>query len=135
MDCNYMKKAKSVLQWGKLLLPLSSIRYYPPHFNLRNPVLEGVSKAFQEGHEVAIIVFNLVNQQDLFEQIGRHQHARLDRPPSYQCVVTELAIGLPGFRVVLGHHERWAMTARARRLQRINHCAYEFCAEARVLVQ
>lgn len=72
-----MKKAKSVMQWGKLLLPLSSIRYYPPQFNLRNPVLEGVSKAFQEGHEVAIIVFNLVNQQDLFDQIGRQQHAQL----------------------------------------------------------
>lgn len=65
------------MQWGKLLLPLSSIRYYPPQFNLRNPVLEGVSKAFQEGHEVAIIVFNLVNQQDLFDQIGRQQHAQL----------------------------------------------------------
>lgn len=65
------------MQWGKLLLPLSSIRYYPPQFNLRNPVLEGVSKAFQEGHEVAIIVFNIVNQQDLFDQIGRQQHAQL----------------------------------------------------------
>lgn len=34
MDCNYMKKAKSVMQWGKLFLPLSSIRFYPPQFNL-----------------------------------------------------------------------------------------------------
>lgn len=65
------------MQWGKLLLPLSSIRYYPPQFILRNPVLEGVSKAFQEGHEVAIIVFNLVNQQNLFDQIGKQQHAQL----------------------------------------------------------
>lgn len=77
MDCNYMKKAKSVMQWGKLFLPLSSIRFYPPQFNLRKPVLEGVSKAFQEGNEVAIIVFNLVNQQDLFDQIGKQQYAQL----------------------------------------------------------
>ncbi|PAE36625.1 hypothetical protein CHI06_22290, partial [Bacillus sp. 7884-1] len=62
MDCRYMKKVKSVMQWGKIILPLSSIRYYPPQFTLRNPLIEGVSNAFEAGYEVAVIVFKLRNQ-------------------------------------------------------------------------
>ncbi|MBY0145812.1 EAL domain-containing protein [Neobacillus niacini] len=68
MDCRYMKKVKSVMQWGKIILPLSSLRYYPPQFTLRDPLLEGVRNAFGAGHEVAVIVFKLRNQKDLMEQ-------------------------------------------------------------------
>ncbi|WP_342432844.1 EAL domain-containing protein [Neobacillus sp. FSL H8-0543] len=72
-----MKKAKSVMQWGKIFLPLSSIRYFPPNFVLRNPVLEGVTAAFNAGHEVAVIVFNIINQKDLIDQLGQHHHYKL----------------------------------------------------------
>ncbi len=70
----YMKKAKSVMQWGKIFLPLSSIRFFPPQFVLRNPVLEGVTDAFNTGHEVAVIVFNIINQKDLIQQLGQQHH-------------------------------------------------------------
>lgn len=56
------------MQWGKIILPLSSIRYYPPQFTLRYPLIEGVRSAFEAGHEVAVIVFKLRNQKDLIEQ-------------------------------------------------------------------
>jgi EAL domain-containing protein (putative c-di-GMP-specific phosphodiesterase class I) len=72
-------KVKDIMQWGKILLPLSSLRYYPPQFVLRNPVLEGVIAAFQTGHEVAVIVFNLQNIAELAEQLGTHQHQQLQR--------------------------------------------------------
>ena len=77
MDCRYMKKVKSVMQWGKIILPLSSIRYYPPQFTLRNPLLEGVTEAFEAGHEVVVIVFKIRNQKDLIEQTEIQQHSKL----------------------------------------------------------
>jgi EAL domain-containing protein (putative c-di-GMP-specific phosphodiesterase class I) len=73
----YMKKAKNVLQWGKIVLPLSSIRYYPPQFNLRNPVLQGVNSAFKEGYEVAVLVINIKNMNELAKQLGSHRHSQL----------------------------------------------------------
>ena len=77
MGCRYMKKVKSVMQWGKIILPLSSIRYYPPQFTLRNPLLEGVTEAFEAGHEVVVIVFKIRNQKDLIEQTEIQQHSKL----------------------------------------------------------
>jgi EAL domain-containing protein (putative c-di-GMP-specific phosphodiesterase class I) len=77
MNGRYMKTVKNVMQWGKIFLPLSSIRYFPPQFVLRNPVLEGVTAAFQAGHEVAVIVFNIINQKDLIEQMGQQHHNKL----------------------------------------------------------
>jgi EAL domain-containing protein (putative c-di-GMP-specific phosphodiesterase class I) len=66
----YLEKAKSVLQWGKIIFPLSSLRFYPPQFILRNPVLEGVKSALLSGHEVAVVVFNLKNIEELAEEFG-----------------------------------------------------------------
>ena len=77
MDCRYMKKVKSVMQWGKIILPLSSIRYYPPQFTLRNPLIEGVTDAFEAGHEVVVIVFNIKNQMELIEQTEIHLQSKL----------------------------------------------------------
>ncbi|WP_238579115.1 EAL domain-containing protein [Neobacillus niacini] len=73
-----MNKVKSVMQWGKIILPLSSIRYYPPQFTLRNPLIEGVTNAFDAGHEVAVIVFKLSNQKDVIEQAEtQQQHSKM----------------------------------------------------------
>lgn len=74
-----IEKVKDFMQWGKVLLPLSSLRYYPPQFVLRNPVLEGVVAAFQSGHEVAVIVFNLQNVTELAEMLGANGHYQLQK--------------------------------------------------------
>ncbi|MGG3468079.1 EAL domain-containing protein [Neobacillus pocheonensis] len=73
----YIEKARNVMQWGKNLLPLSSIRFYPPPFMLRNPVVENVTEALQAGHEVAVIVFNLKNSAELAGLLGQTQHSQL----------------------------------------------------------
>ncbi len=73
----YIEKAKNAMQWGKILLPLSSIRFYPPSFILRNPVVEGVTEAFRSGYEAAVIVFNLKNMGDLADQLGEGQLSQL----------------------------------------------------------
>jgi EAL domain-containing protein (putative c-di-GMP-specific phosphodiesterase class I) len=73
----YMEKVKNVMQWGKILLPLSSIRFYPPQFNLRNPVLEGVTAAINNGHEVAVIVFNLKDINEISDYLGQFQYSQL----------------------------------------------------------
>ncbi|MEH7251974.1 hypothetical protein V7111_07595 [Neobacillus niacini] len=72
-----MNKVKSVMQWGKILLPLSSIRFYPPQFTLRNPLIEGVTDAFEAGFEVVVIVFTIRNQKELIEQTEIHQQSKL----------------------------------------------------------
>ncbi|CAH2714395.1 Cyclic di-GMP phosphodiesterase PdeF [Neobacillus rhizosphaerae] len=66
-----MEKFTNVMQWGKLLLPLSSIRFYPPPFVLRNPVLEGVTSAINDGCEVAVLVFNIKNMNELSEELSQ----------------------------------------------------------------
>ncbi|MEO2073875.1 MAG: EAL domain-containing protein [Bacillus sp. (in: firmicutes)] len=69
----YKEKVKSVMKWGKIILPLSTMRFYPPQFILRNPVLEGVKAAFTEGYEVAVVVFHLKDMIELSEQLGQTQ--------------------------------------------------------------
>ena len=56
---------------GKVLLPLQHIRYFPPRFILRDPVVEGVSRAYKRGYEVAIIVYKIKNMSDLTEKFGK----------------------------------------------------------------
>ena len=73
----YIEKVKTIIQWGKIILPLSSIRYYPPQFTLRNPLIQGVTAAINAGHEVVVIVFNLKNMNELSEQLSQSQYALL----------------------------------------------------------
>jgi len=65
MDRHCVNKVKSLLQWGKILFPLSSLRFYPPQFILRNPVLEGVMAALRDGHEVGVVFFYLKNMSNI----------------------------------------------------------------------
>lgn len=75
----YIDKAIRVMQWGKILFPLSLIRFFPPAFILRNPVIEGVTAALQSGYEVAVIVFNLRNSGELAQQLGESLHTLLKK--------------------------------------------------------
>ncbi|MEH7743935.1 EAL domain-containing protein [Neobacillus drentensis] len=75
----YMEKVKNVMQWGKILLPLSSLRFYPPPFILRNPVLEGVTSAMNNGHEVAVMVFNLKDMNEISAQLGQYKYEQLQK--------------------------------------------------------
>lgn len=90
----YMKKAKIIMQWGKVFLPLASIRYYPPQFILRNPVLEGVNAAFKEGHEVAVAVFNIKNMNEVAEGLSPFQHSKFMKSfKKYLRIYVEQEIG------------------------------------------
>lgn len=72
----FMEHAKR--QWGKITgSPLPTVRLYPPPFILRNPVLKGVTAAFQSGYETAVVIFNLPNSNELAIKLGRPQYARL----------------------------------------------------------
>jgi EAL domain-containing protein (putative c-di-GMP-specific phosphodiesterase class I) len=57
--------------WWKVFLPLSHIRFFPPQFILRDPVIEGVSTTFKQGSEVAIIVFYIKNLVELQKEYGQ----------------------------------------------------------------
>lgn len=73
------QKLKNILRWGKIVLPLKRIRYYPPQFIVRDPVVDGVKTAFREGFEVAIVVFNIVNLKDLMNQLGEQKYTAFIR--------------------------------------------------------
>jgi EAL domain-containing protein (putative c-di-GMP-specific phosphodiesterase class I) len=70
----YVEKAKKIINWGKIFLPISSMRFYPPKFILRDPVVEGVRAAFHHDYEVAVIVFNIQNMNELTEQLGKFHY-------------------------------------------------------------
>ncbi|MBX9974181.1 EAL domain-containing protein [Cytobacillus firmus] len=67
---HYLKRFKPIGNWGKLMLPLNKIKYFPPQFIVRDPVAEGVNLALKQGFEVAVAVFNFKNWQELSEQLG-----------------------------------------------------------------
>lgn len=60
----YIDKVKGFLKWSKIIFPRSAIKFFPPQFILRDPVVEGVKAAFREDHEVAVIVFNIKNVKE-----------------------------------------------------------------------
>lgn len=58
------KGSKSLGKWFKLFSPLAKLRFYPPQFNIRKPMVSAVEASFSRGYEVAVIVFNV---KELFE--------------------------------------------------------------------
>lgn len=86
----YREKARRLMQWGKIVMPLSSMRFYPPQFILRDPVVEGVRTAFKEGFEVAVIVFNMKDNKDLADLLGQfHFQPFMKRVKKYFRFVIE----------------------------------------------
>ncbi|XJZ26810.1 EAL domain-containing protein [Bacillota bacterium Lsc_1132] len=69
---HYIDKLKKKLEWLKIVYPQSSIKFFPPQFILRDPVVEGVKAAFRENHEAAVIVFNIKNIKDLTDFFPRY---------------------------------------------------------------
>ncbi|MFD2444496.1 EAL domain-containing protein [Bacillus sp. CGMCC 1.16607] len=66
-----VEKMKQLLNWGKIFLPHSRMRFFPPQFTLRDPIAEGITHAFKDGFEVAVIVFNIKNLHDIHGQLGQ----------------------------------------------------------------
>lgn len=67
---HFVNMLKNLSTWGKIILPLKSIRYYPPQFTMRDPVAQGVRKAFKQGFEVAVVVFYIRNLRELERALG-----------------------------------------------------------------
>lgn len=79
MAGRYIEKIKHALNWGKIVFPLSSMRFYPPQFILRDPVLEGITAALNEGYEVAVIIFNVKDMNNSMGQIDYSQYPQLHK--------------------------------------------------------
>ncbi|MBM7661428.1 EAL domain-containing protein (putative c-di-GMP-specific phosphodiesterase class I) [Bacillus mesophilus] len=58
---------KVIQKWGKIVLPQKLLRFYPPSFIIRDTIVEGVDKCFQQGHQAAVIVFNHANLDELIQ--------------------------------------------------------------------
>ena len=80
----------NLLGWGKIMLPHSSICYYPPQFTLRDPVVSGVKKAFRDGCEVAVIAYTIKNHRELSNQLGEESGKYLkDLKKHFKAVIIE----------------------------------------------
>lgn len=62
-------KGTNLLNWIKLFVPLSKLRFYPPQFIIRSPIVRAVKSSFALGHEVVVIVFNLADHIELKEKL------------------------------------------------------------------
>lgn len=71
------------MRWGKIVLPLKQIRFYPPPFIIRDPVVQGVQSAFKQGFEVAVLVLDVRNHSEIVSQIDeltyRHYMKKLKK--------------------------------------------------------
>ncbi|GLB59700.1 EAL domain-containing protein [Cytobacillus sp. NCCP-133] len=65
-----LKNINLISKWGKLVLPLQKIKYFPPQFVIRDPVAKGVNRVLEQGSEVAVAVFNIKNLPELSELLG-----------------------------------------------------------------
>ncbi|RFU70104.1 EAL domain-containing protein [Peribacillus saganii] len=61
-------------KWLRFFYPDSKIRFYPPQFIIRNPMVTIVNKALNEGYEVAVIAYNLNNLRELAENLGKNSY-------------------------------------------------------------
>ncbi|HEO8420961.1 TPA: EAL domain-containing protein [Yersinia enterocolitica] len=55
--------------WGKLLLPARFIKFFPPSFVLRDPIIHQVEKALNHGYEVAVVVIDITNLHRIKQQL------------------------------------------------------------------
>lgn len=55
-------------KWSKLFLRQDKLRYYPPKFVLRDPILEGVYQAMSQGHQVVVVVITISNLREFSQQ-------------------------------------------------------------------
>jgi EAL domain-containing protein (putative c-di-GMP-specific phosphodiesterase class I) len=61
----------------KVFCPLSQNRFFPSRFILRDPAVKGVTKAFNNGYDVSLIVFNINNMSELIKSYGEYRIAAL----------------------------------------------------------
>ena len=53
------KGSISLGKWFRLFSPPAKLRYYPPQFTIRKPMVRAVVASFTRGYEVAVIVFHV----------------------------------------------------------------------------
>ncbi|PLS18087.1 EAL domain-containing protein [Bacillus sp. M6-12] len=61
-------------KWLRFFYPDTKIRFYPPQFIIRNPMVSSVKKAVNEGFEVAVIAYHLKNMRELAENLGNNSY-------------------------------------------------------------
>lgn len=67
------KHIMRIKKWNKLFLPRHKLRYYPPRFVLRDPVLEGICHAMSKGQQVVVVVISASNLLEFSQQLEENQ--------------------------------------------------------------
>ncbi len=85
------KHMSRLKKWSKLFVRQNKLKYYPPKFVLRDPILEGVYQAMTQGNQVAVVVITISNLREFSQQFEPVQLKE------YKSVLRE------GFREVVEH--------------------------------
>ncbi len=80
---------KIIKNWSKILFPQKFLRFYPPSFVLRNPLIEGIDKCFKEGHQAVVIIFNHTNQEDIIHQFNISDRKKYKQKVK-ECFITTI---------------------------------------------
>lgn len=64
----------NILKWSKIFVPVSKLRFYPPQFIIRNPIIQAVQSSFTLGYEVAVMVFNVADLIELKENLNKQRY-------------------------------------------------------------
>lgn len=67
-------KSSHFLKWIKLFTPSSKLRFYPPQFIIRSPIMRAVKRSFALGHEVVVIVFQIADNMELKDSIEKSKY-------------------------------------------------------------
>lgn len=89
---NYVNGKNVVGKWLKLFSPSSKLRFYPPQFIIRNPMIKAVAESFAQKYEVTVIVFKVDNLINLKKSMGEKDFhtffSKLKR--TFKQVISEL---------------------------------------------
>lgn len=82
-------KKNNIYNWFKIFLPPSNIKYYPPTFIVRNPIMSSVKVALKDGYEVALLSFYVENFNDLSRKLGNkglENYFQILKREFYKCI-------------------------------------------------
>jgi len=66
---HYSKKIKRLIGWSKFFFPTAYLKYFPPNFIVKNPIIKSVKSAFKKGYEVAVIIYRIDNYNEIKQQL------------------------------------------------------------------
>lgn len=67
---NYIRKITKLINWSKLFFPTAYLKYFPPNFIIRKPIIKSVKSAIKKEYEVVVIIYHIDNYDEIKQQLS-----------------------------------------------------------------